>query len=65
MKEIHNLGEETMINTAIDFEKTFKPKFIQLALIPKEKSGKLASAITFDMEYKDASSKATLNIVNI
>ena len=54
-----------MINTAIDFEKTFKPKFIQLALIPKEKSGKLASAITFDMEYKDASSKATLNIVNI
>lgn len=51
-----------MINTAIDFKKTFKPKFMQLALIPEDNS---FSPITFDMEYKDSSSKATLNIVKL
>ena len=65
IKIIHNLGEETIINTAIDFNKSFKPKFMQLALIPAGKDGKLASPITFDMEYKESSSKAAINIVII
>ena len=60
IRNINNLGDETVISTAIDFKKTFKPKFMQLALIPKEKN---FSPITFDMEYKESSSKATLNIV--
>ena len=57
---INDLGYEGIINTAIDFEKGSKPNFVQLALIPKNEK---FSEITFDMDYKESASKATLSVV--
>ena len=58
--QIIDLETETVIKTAIDINPSVKPNLFQLALVPK--NGEI-SPITFDMEYKAASSKANLNIV--
>lgn len=54
------MGDESILNAAIDFSKSSKPNFVQMALVSKDKKG---SAITFDMEYKESTSKATIRIV--
>jgi hypothetical protein len=61
LEKINNLGDESILNAAIDFSRSFKPNFVQMALVPKDKA---RSTITFDMEYKESASKATLSIVN-
>ena len=60
-EKIKDLGDENILNAAIDFSKSYKPNFVQMALIPKDK---VRSAVTFDMDYKESTSKATLSIVN-
>lgn len=54
------MGDDGILNAAIDFSKNYKPNFVQMALIPKDK---VRSAVTFDMDYKESTSKATLSIV--
>lgn len=61
LEKIKDFGHESILNAAIDFSKSYKPNFVQMALIPKEK---MRSAVTFDLDYKDSTSKATLSIVN-
>lgn len=60
LEKISDLGDECILNAAIDFSKSSKPNFVQMALVPKEKK---ASAVTFDMDYKESTSKATISIV--
>ena len=62
LEKISELGDKSIINSAIDFSYNYKPKLIQMALIPTRPSTAFSS-ITFDMEYKETSSKATLNMV--
>lgn len=60
MANINELGDESIINTAIDFNKGSKPNFVQMAFVPKNKK---FSEITFDMDYRESASKATLSVV--
>ena len=59
-EKLKELRDETIVNAAIDFSSTFKPQIIQMAMIPKDSK---KSSLTFDMDYKPTSSKATLNFV--
>ena len=63
MKDIDDMKENTVINSAIDFTEDAKPKLIQIALIPKESSSKY-STLVFDMEFKQNLSKALLSLVS-
>ena len=55
-------GDDSILNAAIDFSKNYKPNFVQMAMIPKDKE---VSTITFDMEYKESTSKATRSVVKL
>ena len=62
MTKIYDMKGESGITLAVDLAPNAKAIFYQFAMIPKDSSK--ASSVTFDMEYKSKTSKATIFIVN-
>lgn len=56
--KFQDFGADSSLVAAIDFKSDFKPNFIQLALVSKTSN----SALTFDLEYKESASKATISL---